>query len=195
MKEALRLANPRANQVLKAHDLPPSRVGYAKAELIAAIRDLPEGALFNVVVYSDTARFLFKRPVAAGERSRKTAIRWIVSARTGTMTNIWDALNVCFRDYLDSSGGATRFATIPDTVLFLTDGNATRGRFRHTNSLRSLMRLWNQPLDVVVHCVGIGADQDRELLKGLAAETGGYYVDLRKGSADLDPRKRPLPAR
>ena len=81
---------------------------------------------------------------------------------------------------------------IPDTIVFLTDGNATRGRFRKAKSLRKLIDLWNQPLDIVIHCVGIGADHDRLLLKGLAQETGGYYVDLKRGVKDLAPRRRPL---
>ncbi len=196
MEDDLRLENTRANATLKEHRLPETRLGYAKAELIGAIRDLPEGALFNVVAYSDTARFMFERPVAANAESRKKAVRWVVEARTGAMTNIWDALNASYRDYLDSSGGAMRFPALPDTIVFLTDGNATRGRFRTADALCKLVRLWNQPLDVVVHCVGIGDDHDKELLEGLAKETGGYYVDLRKGvDDDLDPRARPLPAR
>ena len=149
-----------------------------------------------MVAYSDTARVLFERPAAASPDSRQKAIRWVVEARTGAMTNIWAALNTSFRDYLDLSGGVTRFPMLPDTIVFLSDGNATRGRFRTADALRKLVRLWNQPLDVVIHCVGIGDDQDKELLEGLAQETGGYYVDLRKGVGDdLDPRDRPLPAR
>jgi len=195
MTETLRLENARANTIRAECGLPETRLGYAKAELIGAIRELPDDALYNVVAYSDTARFLFDRPAAANASSRKRAVRWIVEAETGTMTNIWDALNTSFRDYLDSSGGATRFLSLPDTIVFLTDGNATRGRFRSADALRKLVRLWNQPLDIVVHCVGIGDDQDKDLLQGLAEETGGYYVDLRKGIDDLDPRDRPLRAR
>ena len=111
------------------------------------------------------------------------------------MTNIWSSLDAAFASYLDSSGGATRFPLIPDTILFLTDGNATRGRFRRAESLRKLIDLWNRPLDVVIHCVGIGRDHDRTLREGLAKETGGYYVDLRRGVKDLPPRRRELRAK
>jgi HEAT repeat protein len=195
MSDRLRLDSARSNAILREHALPQTRLGYAKAELIGAIRELPEGALFNVVAYSDTASFLFESPAPASAAVREKAIRWVVEARTGTMTNIYAALNKSFRDYLDASGGAARFQTLPDTIVFLTDGNATRGRFRTADALRKLVRLWNQPLDVVVHCIGIGDDQDQELLEGLAQETGGYYVDIRKVGDDLDPRNRPLPAR
>jgi hypothetical protein len=195
MTDAMQLDSARANATLAEHGLPRTRLGYAKAELIGVIRELGDGTLFNVVAYSDTARFLFERPAAASADTRRKAIRWVVEGRTGAMTNIWDALNASFRDYLDSSGGATRFLSVPDTVVFLTDGNATRGRFRTADELKKLVRLWNQPLDVVVHCIGIGEDQDRELLEGLAQATRGYYVDIRKGIDDLDPRERPLPSR
>jgi hypothetical protein len=192
MTEKLRLESARSKAILSEHRLPETRLGYAKAELVGAIGALPEGALFNVVAYSDNARFLFDRPAAANANSRKKAIRWVVEGRTGAMTNIWAALNASFGDYLDSSGGATRFLAVPDTIVFLSDGNATRGRFRTADALSKLVRLWNEPLDVVIHCVGIGADQDRELLEGLARETGGYYVDILKGGDDLDPRDRSL---
>jgi Mg-chelatase subunit ChlD len=196
MSDGLRIESARSNATLKEHALPHTRLGYAKAELISAIRELPEGALFNVVAYSDRARLLFERPASATAETRAKAIRWVVEAKTGAMTNIWDALNTSFRDYFDPSGGATRFPTLPDTIVFLTDGTATRGRFRDADAQRKLVGLWNQPLDIVVHCVGVGEDQDKELLEGLAKETGGYYIDIRKGAGDdLDPRERTLPSR
>ena len=192
MRAKLRLDNGRANRIRKARGLPATRLGYAKAELIGALGELPEGALFNVVIFSDEARLLFGRPQAANARTREKTARLILKTSTGTMTNIWSALDAAFSGYLDSSGGATRFPMIADTSVFLTDGNATRGRFRKASSLRKLIDLWNRPLDVVIHCVGIGADHDRKLLRGLAEATGGYYVDIKKGVHDLAPRGRPL---
>ena len=47
--------------------------------------------------------------------------------------------------------------------------------------------------DVVIHTVGIGANDDRNLLQGLSADTGGYYVDVDKGLRDFERRRRALP--
>ena len=67
---------------------------------------------------------------------------------------------------------------MPDTIVFLTDGQASRGRLAKTKLLADLVRLWNGVARVAVHTVGIGKDHDSELLKALAAENDGYYVDM-----------------
>ncbi len=131
----------------------------------------------------------------AGASARADAIKWLVRMRAGQMTNLWDGLNLSYNDYLASSGGAIRFSKLPDTIVFLTDGNATRGRFRDTDSLRRLVRIWNMPLDMVIHCVGIGEDHDRALLSALAEQTGGSYVDLQRGFDKAKPRRRKMPPR
>ncbi len=176
------------------HGLPATRMGCAQAELIAAVQALPDGALFNIVAYEDRAVLFQPKLVRAGRTTRESATKWILKREATYLTNLWDALRQSFRDYLASPGGDLRFHDVPDTIVFLTDGNATRGRFRSGESIVRCFHLWNSPIDTVVHCVGIGADQDRPLLERLSAMTGGYYVDPQKGTASLQRRRR-LPAR
>jgi HEAT repeat protein len=172
-----------------------SRLAYAQAELIGALKKLPDGALFNIVAYSDRAHFYSKGMKVANASARAAAIKWVTRMRAEGLTNLWDGLNLSYNDYLASSGGAVRFSKLPDTIVFLTDGNATRGRFRDTDALRRLVRIWNMPLDMVIHCVGIGEDHDRALLRALAEQTGGAYVDLQRGFDKAKPRQRKMPPR
>ena len=110
------------------------------------------------------------------------------------MTNIWDALRQSFGDHLQKAGGRQRFELLPDTVVFLTDGMPTRGRFQDTASLLVLARMWNRAAGTVIHTVGIGADHERELLAALAKETYGYHVDLSSGaSAGVQQERRGVP--
>ncbi|MFQ5844330.1 MAG: hypothetical protein ACE5JG_05000, partial [Planctomycetota bacterium] len=53
--------------------------------------------------------------------------------------------------------------------------------------------LWNDSLDVAIHCVGMGSGHDRRLLESLALGNHGYYVDLTRGRRVPDRRFRPVP--
>jgi len=193
MDEPLEGIDERTKAALSKYGLPPTRLGVAKVELVAAIRGLPDGALFNIVVYDDKATSYQARLVKATKSARESAVKWILKRDSRYMTNLWGALREAFRDYLEPGGGGARFADLPDTIVFLTDGHATRGRFRETASLRDCFDLWNLSVDVVMHCVGVGSDQDRELLVAMAGATGGYYIDPQVGM-DSIARRRRLPA-
>ena len=105
-------------------------------------------------------------------------------------TNLWGGLRMAFGEAVEAA--PARFVEAPDTVLFLTDGNANRGPLRTAESLLEAVRLWRYPLDVVIHCVGLG-EQDRELLRGLARETGGAYADLGGAAPFVEEGRRRLP--
>jgi HEAT repeat protein len=193
MSDDLALKDTHINRIREKYGLPQTRLGYAKSELIHAIHNLPDGTEFNIIGYNNVARALSSRLMTASDSTRGRAIRWVRKAEAEYMTNIWDALRTAFKDYFSTSGGLPRFKDLPDTIIFLTDGNATRGRFRETRELVDLVRVWNWPVDLVIHCVGIGANQDRDLLATMASETGGFYVDLDKGLKSFKPRRRKMP--
>ncbi len=194
MSEPFDIKDVGLRQLMAGHGLPGTRLGYAQAEFIRAITVMRDGAYFNVLGYSVKATRFSSRLVKLNKSSRKRAIRWVKRLETDDLTNIYAALRGVFDDYLDLSGGVRRFDQLPDTVMFLTDGIATRGRFQDTESLLSLLRLWNRPVGTVFHCVGIGKGHDRKLLKTLAKMTDGYYVDVTKGLRALETRRRALPA-
>lgn len=181
-------------KIMKEHELPKNRLGIAKAELIRAVTSLPDGAEFNIVAYSDYAKRMSSRLVTASRSTRRRAVRWVLRARSGFQTNVYDALFESFNDHMASSGGSVRFEDLPDTILFLTDGVPTRGRYVDQDSLIALVAMWNQSFDVAVHCVGIGKDHDRKLLLALARNNSGYYVDISRGTIVPKRRSRTLPA-
>ena len=162
------LKDPKTNETLKHYKLARTRLGYAKAELIRALKALPDGALFNVIQYHDTAKPLKARLMKMTPAARRRAINWIAKAGTGDMTNIWDALRVSYNDYLGPGANDAKFISLPDTIVFLTDGVPTRGRFHDAESLREIVRVWNLSVGMTIHCVAVGDKPDRELLEGLA---------------------------
>ena len=195
MTEECTIDDARTNETREALGLPATRLGYAQTEAIRAIRALPDGALFNVVLYGTDATALSKRPLKASKGSRRRAERWILKEKTRGLTNIWDALRLSFGDHLGDRSGRARFETLPDTIVFLTDGSPTQGRFQTPKTLAYLTRTWNRPLGSVVHCVGIGADHDKALLQSIAKESNGFYVDFSKGAAGLESHALTVPER
>ena len=187
------VTDPNIARLIKKYKLQPTRLGYAKAEFIRALGGLPDGARFGVVGYNDDVKsFRSGKMVELKPATRKAAIRWIVNLKTADLTNIFSAVNAVFKDYM-ASGGAQRLKELPDTVMLLTDGNATRGRFTEARDILDMAEIWNGPLEVVFHCVGIGKHHDKVLLSELAKSTGGYYVDGSKSMKALKPRHRRIP--
>lgn len=193
MEAEMSLDDPVTNQLLEQHQLGRTRHGYAKAELIRALRELPDGAYFNIVAFSDSARKLSGRMLKLNVSTRRRAIRWIMRQKLGQLTNIWGALHAAFNNFHSLATGASAFKDLPDTIVFLTDGTPTRGRFQQRRSLTQLVGLWNRSLDIVIHCVGMGRGHDSILLEALALQNGGYYVDLTRGRRVPDRRTRPVP--
>lgn len=193
MSEPLELKDGAIQKLMNEHKLEPTRLGYAQAEFIRTISTLPNGTLFNVIGFNDEAKRFNQGMLKLDPASRSRAIRWVTKLETAELTNIWEALADSFQDYLAIGPGAERFKDLPDTVVFLTDGIATRGRFVEADDLLALVTMWNKPLDIVFHCVGIGEDHDKKLLEGLAQGTGGYYVNVSDGMKELVPKRRAPP--
>jgi len=178
MREPMKIDDAYASRVLAEFRLPETRLGYARAELVRAIRALPEGALFNIVVFHEKSTPMASRMMKASASTKKSAIQWALRQKEGALTNLYGALRDTFRDHLSPRGTDPVFQDLPDTIVFLSDGVATAGRFRDADSLRRLVALWNASLGSVIHCVGIGKEHDAELMRSLAESTRGTYIDM-----------------
>ncbi len=194
MEEEMARDDARAEEVRRELGLPATRLGWAQAETVRAIRSLPGEARFNVLVYSDAVKRLSDKSQFATDSNKKLAIAWLLHQPTGWMTNIYDALRLSFGDVHGRAGTGAWFADLPDTILFLTDGSPTRGRFQEETALAALVREWNEIVGARVHTVGIGEDHDASLLATIAEATGGMYVDLIRGKIGVASVPRDVPA-
>jgi HEAT repeat protein len=176
MRAKMDSVDARTAELLKAQGYGDSRLAVALVQSYRMIEGLPRDARINVLAFSEKVTRFNARATAATDGGKKNVVRWLNDQMTGSMTNIWDALRQSFGDHL-SAGGATRFEELPDTIVFLTDGVPTAGRFRDERSLADLVGLWNASSGVVVHCVGIGSSYADELMQSISSSTGGYYFD------------------
>jgi hypothetical protein len=62
-----------------------------------------------------------------------------------------------------------------DTIYLLTDGQATTGELVAPLAIERRVLDWNRRRRLVIHAISLGGEN--ELLRRLAAATGGQYVE------------------
>jgi len=143
-----------------------SRIEVAKQELSQAIRNLDEGALFNVMVFSTGVdRWLRSGIAASSEATREEALTWVERLGAAGATNLFDALKLAFSD------------PDVDTILLLSDGEPTSGEITDPFRIREEVAFWNKHRRVRIDTIAIGGTL--EILEWLAADSGGTHVRLR----------------
>jgi hypothetical protein len=192
MEADLEHGDPRNREIRAQARLPATRLGVAQAEAIRAIRSLPANASVQVVVFSDKAKRYSDRAVLATPSNKTSLVGWLVAQKTGWLTNVWDGLRGAFRDIL-AKPSSSAFLDLPDTIIFLSDGGATRGRFQRNDALATQVAAWNYSVGAMVHAVGVGAEQDADLLRALVEPTGGVYVDIRRPTTAFRPSRPTVP--
>ncbi|MBL8736985.1 MAG: VWA domain-containing protein [Planctomycetes bacterium] len=142
-----------------------TRLDAAKEQLNQVVSALPKTTRFNVVVYESAVVPFWKELQPCSDEVRKDAIERTKQIALGGGTNIFDALEQAFAD------------PEVDTIYLLTDGEPTAGRIVDREQIVEEIVRQNSTRQVVVHCIGLGIDSD--LLKQLAAATGGSYRYVR----------------
>jgi von Willebrand factor type A domain len=180
-----------------------SVLDLARIELARSLRQLPNDCKFAIVTYSQEARCITDGWVAANETTRETWASRALELKTESTTNIHGALVAGLRvtdkgvDSRHPAVDVDAMATGADAFVLLTDGWASwcddsdeynvsdprggtgkvgNGKFILGEEIAlDILRL-DAFRKVIINTVGIG-NHDRELLRTLAASTGGTYVN------------------
>ncbi len=142
-----------------------SKLHIAKEQLASALADLPDEALVDIIVYSESYAAWQGSVVTLGKQ-RKKAAAFIASLRANGTTNIADAVDKAF-------------GMDVDTVFLLSDGDPNRGRITDLSALLRELLERNEEARFVFHTIGIGDAAGSSFLKALASQTGGRYVEAR----------------
>jgi hypothetical protein len=143
-----------------------TKLDIAKWQLHRAIHDLPDDAVFGIIVYSESYASWEQELVAANARGKKKAHAFVDGINANGTTNISDSLDRA----LDSGA---------DTIFLLSDGDPNRGRLSGLDALLAELVERNRLLRVVIHTIGIGEVEGSAFLRELARRTGGRYVGFR----------------
>jgi len=168
----------------KKHAAGQTKLQVAKAELRRAINRLGVDAKFNVLFYNHKVD-AWKAPpnLVDASRENKTAARtWFMAQKPVGSTELFAGLmralkysSTLDREPEDADAGA-------DTVFLLSDGAPTTGvpprlmTEEETEAAVLAFLAANKLARLVVHTIGVGPQHNKELMKRLAAQTGGTYV-------------------
>jgi hypothetical protein len=142
-----------------------TRLEAAKAQLVDVVTALPATHRVNLIAYETEVHPLWTELRALDDDGREKLLGAAKAMPLGRGTNIFDALEKAFAD------------PDVDTIYLLTDGQPTEGRVRTVDGILEEVRRWNRTRQIVIHCIGFGIDS--ELLKRLAADSGGTYKHVR----------------
>jgi hypothetical protein len=141
-----------------------TRLDVARAELAAALGALPDGTLFNVIVFSDDAEAWSRELEVADDSTRRRALAFVDRKAADGGTNLYAALRMAFADQS------------LDALVVLSDGEPSMGELRDPDAILGAIERWNAGRGVRVDCVAIGVQLD--LLEELAERTGGVCLSL-----------------
>lgn len=137
------------------------RIDVAREQLKDTITRLRDGVEFDVIPFNDVAYPMHGKLKELDDARRKEALSKADRLRAGGATNLHDALEAAFQD------------PRVDTIYILSDGDPTAGALQREAELRNAVTRWNSVRGIVIHSVAVG--QDRDLLNGLARDSGGEY--------------------
>lgn len=163
--------------------------GITKAQLVVQelkkmIMALPDGSLFNLIVFSDDVRIW--RPDHAG---RPTLVKIDDQARDDLLGSFLDSLSPhgptnlhgALDKALDLAGRGLYdkwYATSYDTLYVLSDGAPSVGAVTDKDEICRIVREANGLKKVVINTVTFGDQNDTSFLKKMAEENGGRHIHV-----------------
>ena len=138
----------------------PSKLDAAKQELLRTIRAMPDGTRFNIIFFDDEINALSRSMMTLHPGTRGGVERFIAGIDTGGSTAAVPALDLAYQIR------ARR-------IILLSDGLANTGGGAGELLERAREQI---AMGVRFDTVGIGLDQDLELMQKLAGESGGVAL-------------------
>jgi len=162
---------------------PTTKAALVVTEMKRLVMSLPDGALINLVVFSDEVRIWRQeggRPalVRLDDDARDDLLgTFLDSLRPVGSTNLHGALNAA----LDFGGRGLfdkYYAAGFDTLYVISDGAPTAGAIVDKDEIRRVVREANQLRKVAINCITFGDKNDTDFLRGMAQENGGRHIHV-----------------
>lgn len=154
-------------------------------EMKRIIMSLPDGARFNVIVFSDDVRVW-----RGDEKGKPLAVELDDETRDDLLGSFLDNLSPAGATNLhgamdralgfDAPGVVAdkRYGPGFDTIYVLSDGAPTIGSVTDKEEIRRLVRETNSFSQLTIHCVTFGELNDVAFLRDLAEENGGRHIHV-----------------
>lgn len=164
------------------------KVDIAKKVLKQAIRNLPDNAFFNIVVFNHAVKVFEPGLIEATQDNKNKAYLMINDLEASGSTYTYGALEKAFAM---AGRGITDKAYDPgvDTIFVLSDGAPTDSSIDKAEPMEPKIVLdavteWNQFAKIVIHTIaidpriGAGGKGFVRFMKSLAAQNAGTYTEI-----------------
>lgn len=146
------------------------RFDTAKAEMRAMLAALPDGALVNAVFFAGRPNPWVKGTRPLDAQARRDLEDWVEAQDFAAYTDLYRALEAALLLVGSPDTGRLR-EDGPDTIVVLSDGQATAGRLQDDDLIARVIARRARYLRPVVHTVSVATDA--KSLRRLAELTGG----------------------
>ena len=151
-----------------------TRLGAAKEQLVMATQAMDEASQFYLLTFADSARTWTVKPLRPGPRVTRGLTGLLSRLNAFGGTNLYAGLFTA----LEMEGRTFGDGALPkiDELFVLSDGEPTSGPARDADTLCELVAEANKYAKVRINAVFTGDGGGGALLKRLAKENGGVYV-------------------
>lgn len=151
-----------------------SRLGAAKEQIVLAVSAMDPNARYQVMTFASQAQVWTREPVKPVANSTRSLTELLSRLRPNGGTNLFDGLVKALQ--LDELGYGQQHEMRIDELFVLSDGEPTEGDVRDPDQLLKLVREANKYAKVRIHCVFTGEGTGADLLRRLAEENDGVFV-------------------
>jgi hypothetical protein len=151
-----------------------TRLEAAKEQLVLAAQVMAPESQYYLLTFADKAKTWTRQPIRPDRRSTRslTGLLSRLNARGGT--NLYAGLIAA----LETEGRTYGDKALPkiDELFILSDGDPTAGEVRDTETICELVKLANRYAKIRINSVFTGTGKGAALLRRLAEENGGVFV-------------------
>ena len=139
-----------------------ARLKRAVAETLKVIGKLGSQARINVILFESAVTRWKKGLVPVNRRTRTALKGYLRNKNERGGTNLFDALEMAL------------LTKDVDSIYLLSDGNPNEGKFIRSDDILRAVRDLNRVRHITIHGIALGYESD--LLRDLAAQSGGTYT-------------------
>ncbi|HYE98767.1 MAG TPA: VWA domain-containing protein [Planctomycetota bacterium] len=147
------------------------RFDTAKQEVRALVDGLPDGARINVLFFAGTVRAFVKGTRTLDAQARRDVLQFVDEQGYEAATDLYRGLEKALETVGSPESGRLR-EDGPDTIVVLSDGQATVGRLQDDELIARVIARRARYLRPAIHTVSLG---DAPSFKLLAELTGGLH--------------------
>jgi len=151
-----------------------TRLGAAKEQIVVAVQAMPPDSTYSLFTFADRAHEWTSVPVKPTPQTMRSLTELLSRLQPKGATNLFDGLVMALQLREQRYGG--RVTTRIDELFVLSDGEPTAGQLKDAELLLQVVREANKYAKVRINTVFTGVGDGADLLRRLAEENGGVFV-------------------